>query len=170
MLSNELRAKIAKRSTQKGGEGERGAAKLIASHFGLPWDRVFLRTKRTTGGSQVHGDILPINELYGIWSNSGFGSIEVKNRTEWTFDQIFKNPNTNKLAEYWYKSKEDTSSGNTVVIFTKPGVSYYILHLDDMFGYSSPFIHFKTKGDSFVVVRLVDFLKERWPEPVNLIK
>ena len=162
MAVDELRSKIAKRSSQKGGEGERGAAKLIATYFGIPWGDAFIRTKKTTGGQPL-GDILPIKEMWVKWHASGFGAIEAKNRVEWDFHQVFKQPNNNKLAEYWFKSRDDTHDENTVVIFTKAAAPYYILHVSDDFAYTCPTLLFNSREHRFTILKLTDFLSERWP-------
>lgn len=162
MSVDEIRSKIAKRSSQKGGEGERGAAKQIAAYFGIAWGDAFIRTKKTSGGQPL-GDIMPIKEMWNIWHKAGFGTLECKNRMEWDLHQVFKQPDSNKLAEYWFKSRDDTHDETTVVVFTKSGTPYYILHVNDDFHYTSPVLVFTSKGYRFIILKLSDFLLERWP-------
>jgi hypothetical protein len=161
-LSPELRAKINKYSSQKGGSYERHVAKVISSYHGIDWKDGFLRTKRTTGG-QPKGDIYPIGDMTNLWRSAGLGSIECKNRnTEWSFDELFRRPETCYLFKYWEKSAKDTTDSNTIVIFTKNGVTDYVLFVDDAVPTSAPHILFIANSISFKIMTLLDFLKYKW--------
>lgn len=175
-LTDEQRSKIAKRSSAKGGEYERRVAKLIASYFGLDWGKAFLRTKRTTGG-QPHGDLKPIDDMYMIWKGSGYGSIECKCRKEWSFNEIFKNTAKCSIIDYWFKSRDDTNDENTIVCFTKAGVTDYVLlplsNLDATASRDFSFAHIilPVKGRHFMVTTLMDFLRYTWPyEPAHIMQ
>lgn len=162
-ISQEIRQKINKRNSQKGGDYERKVAKMISDYHGLEWKNSFLKTKRTTGG-QPHGDLLAIKDMGGIWYASKLGPIECKNRsTEWSFDQVFKNPENCQLIKYWLKSNEDTSSDNSVVFFTKVGVTDYVLHIDDD-KYIEPVIKFTARGEHFLIQTAKNFLLSHWPK------
>jgi hypothetical protein len=169
VLTDEQRSKIAKRSSAKGGEYERRVAKLIASYFGMDWGKAFLRTKRTTGG-QPHGDLKPIDDMYIVWKGSGYGTIECKCRKEWGFNEIFKNPKKCTILDYWIKSRDDTKDAKTVVVFTKAGVTDYVMFplLQD-FVFHGAFASFEAEGQRFMITTLKDFLKFTWPnEPDHI--
>lgn len=161
MLSEEARAKINKYNSVKGGTFERDIAKAISAYFGLEWTTSFLRTKRSVGG-QPNGDLCPINEMARIWHAAKLGPLEMKNRVDWTFDQIFKNPSTCKLYQYWLKSNEDTKSENSVLFFTKPGVTSYVLHLEDVCRYGVKHLSFQVDDKCFIIQTLKDFLEINW--------
>ena len=170
MNTEELKSKLAKRSINKGSNYERKIAKLFCSYFGLDardWQQHFLRTKRTTGG-QPHGDLLPAGEMARIWAGSPFGTIECKDRnTEWTFDQVFKSPNTCKLVEYWFKSQEDTNDDTTIVFFTKNGITDYVLFKDDGFSDDYPILKFGSRdGAYFVIMTARDFFRSFFPHSI----
>lgn len=163
----DIRSKIGKRSSAKGGEYERRVAKLISEYHKIDWKKAFLRTKRTTGG-QPHGDLKPIDEMALIWKGMRLGPIECKNRKEWSFDSVFKRPRSCKLMEYWLKSNEDTGTTDSVLFFTKPGVSDYVMLLDDERIGGQTVIKFQTNfkdalPDNFIICTLGDFLKSLWP-------
>lgn len=166
-LPPDVRAKINKRSSQKGSAYEREVGKKIAAYHNFDWRQAFLRTKRTTGG-QPHGDLMPIMEMYEIWKAAGLGPIECKNRKEWAFDEIFKRPNTCTLFKYWLKSNEDCSSDNSIVFFTKPGVSDYVLIREDKKTIDSPGIYFGAIDPKshtkyyFKIITLDQFLTSTW--------
>jgi len=166
-LPPDVRAKINKRSSQKGGAYERDIGKKIAAYHNMEWTQAFLKTKRTTGG-QPHGDLMPIMEMSDIWRAAGLGPIECKNRKEWAFNEIFKRPNTCTLFKYWLKSNEDCSSDNSIIFFTKPGLIDYVLLREDSTAFSLPCICFtaidpKTdKKYSFKIITLDRFLTSTW--------
>ena len=166
LLSSDARAKINKYNGQKGAGYERDVAKAIAGYHGLDWKDAFLRTKRTTGG-QVHGDLLPIKEMAKLWYAAKLGPIECKNRnTQWSFNEIFVRPDTCWLIKYWEKSNEDTSSTDSIVFFTKAGVTNLVLkrYDADKDWYEEPYIRFFTKTHgSFVIQTLPKFLTTHWP-------
>lgn len=168
-MSPELKAKIAKRSRTKGSDYERQVAKKIASYFGWKWDQAFFRTK-PHGMAQPNGDLQPINEMNDLWRAAKLGPIECKNRAEWSFGQIFKNPEKSKLYEYWLKSNEDTKKDNTVLFFTKNGLPDLVMEKDDVTSlntYSGSILSFFVQGKKsvllFRIVTLRDFLTARWP-------
>ena len=130
-VAPDIRAKIAKRSRTKGSNYEREVAKKIANYFGEEWSSCFFRTK-PHGMAQPNGDIQPINKMYDRWRGAKLGPIECKNRAVWSFDQLFKNPERSELYRYWKKSNEDTKSNNTVLVFTKNGVSDFVMTVDSV--------------------------------------
>lgn len=166
-LPPDVRAKINKRSSQKGGAYERDIGKKIAAYHNMEWTQAFLKTKRTTGG-QPHGDLMPIMEMSDIWRAAGLGPIECKNRKEWAFNEIFKRPNTCTLFKYWLKSNEDCSSDNSIIFFTKPGLIDYVLLREDSTTFSLPCICFTAidpkaeKKYSFKIITLDKFLTSTW--------
>jgi len=166
-LPPEIRAKINKRSSQKGGAYERDIGKKIAAYHGMDWRQGFLKTKRTAGG-QPHGDLMPIQEMYLIWKAAGLGPIECKNRKEWAFNEVFKRPNTCTLFQYWLKSNEDTNSDNSIIFFTKAGLIDYVMLREDRSLIDSPGLLFSAvdpKTDitySFKIITLERFLKSTW--------
>lgn len=168
-LPESLKARIARKSREKGSNYERTVAKKIAGYFGFKWDDAFFRTK-PHGHAQPDGDIKPINEMQSIWKRAGLGPLECKNRKEWSFGQLFKNPEKSLLLGYWTKSNEDTNTTNTVVIFTKPGVSDFVLYaLNGDFTCHETFLTFECNDRRFVVHTLVSFLKMQWPDPQSLL-
>lgn len=163
-LPQEIREKLAKRSRDKGSNYERDVAKKIASYFGWPWDQAFYRTK-PHGHAQPNGDIQPINDMYDMWRAAKLGPIECKNRKEWSFNNLFKDPEHSYLGEYWKKSNGDTKHDNTVLIFTKPGVTDFVMFPCDVsFSSNSPHILAYIGGYKLVVQTLKDFLNEHWPK------
>ncbi len=166
-LPPEIRSKINKRNSQKGGAYERDVAKKIAAYHGIDWKQAFLRTKRTTGG-QPHGDLMPIHEMYTIWKDAGLGPIECKHQKVWSFDEIFKRPNTCTVFQYWLKSNDDTNSDNSIVFFTKAGVLDYVLIRDDSGMSDIPAILFNATDPQtkinymFKIITLERFLKTTW--------
>jgi len=166
-LPPDVRAKINKRSAQKGSEYERVVAKKISSYFGIDWRQAFLKTKRTTGG-QPHGDLMPIQEMYNTWKAAGLGPIECKNRKEWSFDEVFKRPNTCTLFQYWLKSNKDTGKDNSIIFFTKPGVTDYVMHLSEDGKMTGSLLTFEVDVDQtilyFTIQTLPSFLHKHWPE------
>lgn len=160
-LPPDVRSKIAKQNSAKGGDYERTIGKKISAYHEMDWKASFLRTKRTAGG-QPHGDLKPIDDMYMIWKTAGLGPIECKNRREWAFGQLFKNPEKNKLIEYWLKSNADTNSKNSLVFFTKPGVPDFVLHLDDGTYRPAPVLKFHSQGQDFIIETLKSFLEVTW--------
>lgn len=161
-LPDSLKAKIAKRSRDKGSNYEREVAKKIAAHFGWKWDKAFFRTK-PHGMAQPNGDIQPINEMYELWKAEKLGPLECKNRKEWSFDNLFKNPENSYLYKYWKKSNEDTESQNTVLFFTKPSVTDYVMFNSwDLDLGQLPHIQFVAAGEKFFILTLKDFLDFFW--------
>jgi hypothetical protein len=161
-LPENIKAKIAKRSRDKGSNYERDVAKKFALYFGLDWTRAFFRTK-PHGHAQPNGDIQPINEMYDYWRAAKLGVLECKNRKEWSFDNLFKNPDKSYLIGYWTKSNTDTKSDNTVVVFTKNGVGDYVLHKADAI-YDGPVISFSAVGYDFYIQTLKGFCISHWPK------
>ncbi len=160
-LPESLKARIARKSRNKGSNYEREVAKKIAGYFNLEWTRAFFRTK-PHGHAQPNGDIQPINEMYEHWRSAKLGVLECKNRKEWSFDNLFRNPDKSYLIGYWKKSNEDTKSNNTVVVFTKNGVSDYVLTLDDDI-FEGPIIRFEALEYYFIIQSLKGFLNSHWP-------
>jgi len=167
-LPPEVRAKINKRNSQKGGAYERDVGKKLAAYHGFDWTQAFLRTKRTTGG-QPHGDLMPIMEMYDIWKAAGLGPIECKNQKGWSFDEVFKRPNTCTLIKFWLKSNDDTNSKDSIVFFTKSGVKDYVLRLSRDGFKSGTYLNFEIKDPDdesntllFTINTLDQFLEETW--------
>lgn len=160
-LPADIRSKIAKRNSAKGGDYERTIAKKLSAYHDLEWKTAFLRTKRTTGGQPL-GDLKAIDEMADIWKAAKLGPIECKNQKVWTVDQIFKSPEKNVIIEYWKKSNADTSSDNSLVFFTKAGVSDYVLHLDDAIERNTPVLRFESQGQKFIIETLKSFLQTTW--------
>lgn len=160
-LPPDMRSKIAKRNSAKGGDYERTIAKKLSAYHNIEWKAAFLRTKRTTGG-QPHGDLKPIDDMADIWKLAGLGPIECKNQRAWAFGQVFKSPEKNVIIEYWKKSNDDTNSNNSLVFFTKPGMSDFVLHLDDRIFRGTPHIKFKSQGQTFIIETLKSFLEHVW--------
>lgn len=160
-LPDDIKAKIAKRSRDKGSNYERDVAKKIAEYFGWKWDQAFFRTK-PHGHAQPNGDIQPINEMNDLWRGAKLGPLECKNRQEWSFNNLFKDVENSYLMGYWYKSNEDTSRDNTVLIFTKPAMTDYVMHLNEGI-YILPIIKIKIKdGRELVIQTLKNFLGSHW--------
>lgn len=157
-------SRIGKRSAAKGGSYEREVAKKICSFFGLnpkQWEQYWLRTKRTTGG-QPHGDILPLPPVADYWYGAGLGPIEAKNRQEWSFMELFKNPSGSKLYGYWTKSNADTSSDNSIVFFTKSYAPDFVFYQSDVKEYDTS-ISILIEEKTFLIVRLEHFLTYYFP-------
>jgi len=152
----DFRAKIAKASRSKGSNYERDVAKKIAAYFGEPWDSCSFRTK-PHGMAQPNGDIQPINQMYERWKSAKLGPLECKNRNSWSFDQIFKNAEKSELYRYWEKSNKDTNRDDTVLIFTKNGVSDLVMTLDKI-NYIEPNLFFNVNQTRFVIQTLKNFL------------
>lgn len=140
-LSPEARSKIAKAASVSGGVYEVKIAKIISQFFGFStWRDAFIKTKRSApgpkkdreeGSGQPHGDIVPVARMAQIWYQIGLGPIECKDREEWSFNQIFKDPANNKVVQYWVKSNTDTKSENSVLVFTKAHMIDFVLHPSD---------------------------------------
>ncbi len=160
-LPSDMRSKIAKRNSAKGGDYERTVAKKLSAYHNLEWKTAFLRTKRTTGGQPL-GDLKPIDDMADIWKAAKLGPIECKNRRDWAFAQVFKSPEKNVLIGYWLKSNEDTSKDDSLVFFTKPGVPDYVLHLDDGVERKTPTLRFESQGQKFIIETLTSFLQTTW--------
>ncbi len=164
-------AKVARHSREKGSNYERDVAKKIAGYFGFQWGDAFFRTK-PHGRAQPQGDIQPINQMALIWGAAKLGPLECKNQKIWSFDQLFKNAEKSHLYGYWSKSNQDTKKENTVLFFTKAGVTDYVMHLDDNFE-EGPVIHFSVGPDFFTkyftIQTLKGFLKSHWPEPHSVL-
>lgn len=166
-----LMQKVARRSREKGSNYERTVAKKIAGHFGFKWEDAFFRTK-PHGHAQPEGDIKPINDMQRLWKFAKLGPLECKSRKEWSFDQLFKNPEKSHLYGYWKKSNDDTKSTNSVVVFTKPGVTDYVLVQDDgtiHLNRKNTILRFNVEGVDLVVVTLTYFLNYSFPDPQVLI-
>ena len=161
-LPPDFRAKIAKRSRTKGSNYEREIAKKIAAYFGEPWDKCFYRTK-PHGMAQPNGDIQPINAMYERWKSAGLGPLECKNRATWSFDQIFKNPEKSELYRYWKKSNQDTNREDTVLIFTKNGVSDFVMTLSNVLSQGVVLSFITNEGHDLIIQTLKDFLLVTWP-------
>jgi hypothetical protein len=161
---HEMRSRIAKRSSAKGGEYERVVAKKICHFFGLnpkEWEKMWLKTKRTKGG-QPHGDLKPLRPISDYWDEAGLGPIEAKNRKEWSLMELFKNPIGSKLYGYWIKSNKDTDSKNSIVCFTKPYAPNLVFYNEENPDYSVSMIII-IEGKTFVVCRLEHFLSYYFP-------
>jgi hypothetical protein len=163
-IPNEIRQQIARRNRAKGSNYERDIAKKIASYFNWKWDQAFFRTK-PHGHAQPNGDLQPINDMYDLWRGAKLGPIECKNRANWTFDQIFKNPEKSELYRYWKKSNDDTNSDNTIVFFTKAGVQDYTMCLSHNIGTDIVnHLSFWIDENRLVIMSLKDFLRTMWPK------
>lgn len=165
---HEMRAKIGRSSSAKGGMYERDVAKKICSFFGYnpkEWEFHWLRTKRTKGG-QPHGDLKPVGPLAELWYGAGLGPIEAKSRKEWSFMELWKNPEGCKLHKYWQKSNADTHSDNSVVCFTKPYSPDFVFFDASELEDRSSFSMFQSaiiNGKTFLIVRLEHFLTYYFP-------
>lgn len=162
-LPSDLKAKIAKASRNKGSNYEREVAKKISSYFGWKWDQAFFRTK-PHGMAQPNGDIQPINEMNDVWRAAKLGPLECKSRKEWSFDNLFKNPRNSYIYGYWKKSNDDTNRNDSVVIFTKPSVSDYVLTSNRNLTTVTPCIYFNVDNDYFIIQTLKSFLNDNWPK------
>lgn len=160
-LPEDIKAKIAKRSRDKGSNYERDVAKKIADYFGWQWSQAFFRTK-PHGMAQPNGDIQPINEMNDLWRAAKLGPLECKSRKEWSFNNLFKDVENSYLMGYWYKSNDDTRRNNTVLIFTKPAMTDFVLHVEDGC-FLGPVVRFTIKsGQELIIQTLKNFLKSHW--------
>jgi len=162
-LPESLKAKIARASRNKGSNYERDVAKKISAYFGWEWDACFFRTK-PHGMKQPNGDIQPINDMNDLWRSAKLGPLECKSRKEWNFDQLFKQPSNSCLYRYWEKSNNDTKRDDTVLFFTKPSVSDYVMTANRNLIPISPALTFKVGNDYFLIQTLKSFLIETWPK------
>lgn len=163
-LPESIKAKIARASRNKGSNYERDIAKKISAYFGEQWQLNFYRTK-PHGMAQPQGDLQPINDMSDRWRAAKLGPIECKLRnSEWSFDQLFKDAKNSYLYRYWDKSNNDTSSHDTVLIFTKNAVSDYIMTVNRNFIPQSVALTFQVDDDFFMIQTLKDFLEETWPK------
>jgi len=159
-----IKALIAKKSRNKGSNYERDVAKKIAGYFGWDWNNCFIRTS-AHAYAQPEGDLKPINEMNTLWKGAKLGPLECKNRMLWSFDQLYKTPAKSELYRYWIKSNEDTKSDNTILAFTKNGVSDLVMCLS----YQVPVdqketvIYCTIEGNKFVIVTLKVWLQSMWP-------
>jgi hypothetical protein len=165
-LPLEIKAAIAKRSRSKGSNYEREVAKKFATYFGWNWNDCFIRTS-PHAYAQPEGDLKPINEMRNLWIGANLGPLEAKNRMAWTFDQLFKTPTNSELYRYWKKSNEDCKSDNTLLVFTKNGVTDYVMIQSDIGQFSSSFccprLNFYVEGKIFTIITLKEFLSLMWP-------
>jgi len=165
-LPSDFKAKIAKKSRTKGSNYERDVAKKIATYFGQNWNDCFIRTSLSSY-AQPQGDLRPINQMRDLWIGAKLGPLECKNRATWTFDQLFKRSENSEIYRWWVKSNDDTDSIDTVLVFTKNGVSDYVMIRNtDWIGYSLDFTHikFKVYDEHFLIFTLNNFLSTLWPK------
>ena len=164
-LPADLRAQIARRSRNKGSNYEREVAKKIANYFAEPWGSCFFRTK-PHGMAQPNGDLQPINNMSDRWRGAKLGPLECKNRALWSFDQLYKNPAKSELYRYWVKSNEDCKSDNTIVFFTKNGVSDLVLLLTHNLTVegSATVVYVTIETHKFMIITLQSFLTFMWPK------
>jgi hypothetical protein len=162
-LPESIKAKIARASRNKGSNYEREVAKKISAYFGWEWANSFYRTK-PHGMAQPNGDIQPINEMNDLWRAAKLGPLECKSRKEWSFDQLFKEPKNSCLYRYWEKSNNDTNRKDTVLLFTKPSVSDYVMTANRNLIPVSPALTFQVDDDYFLIQTLKSFLVETWPK------
>lgn len=163
ILPDNIKAAIAKRSRNKGSNYEREVAKKIASYFGWKWSDAFIRTSLSSY-AQPEGDLRPINDMKNLWQGARLGPLECKNRASWSFDQLFKTPHKSELYRYWTKSNLDTGSDNTILVFTKNGVSDLVMCLVNNVNPTDQVtqIYCKIEGNSFIILTLDNFLKTLW--------
>ena len=111
---------IGKRSKRKGKTYERRTAKLLTEFTGVGF-----RKTPSSGGFNRFGGVSIREELFCgdvISDSHDFRfCVEAKNREEFTFEGILKNPNTAPFTLWWYQCCDDAKRvGLKPILFFKP--------------------------------------------------
>lgn len=113
-------SKIGRQVKRRGKTYERRCAKLLTEHTGYNF-----RSTPASGGFNKTGGVMIREELFCgdlICDNPKFSyCVEAKNRKEFSFTALIKNPDTAKLTLWWYQCVEDARRVNLKpILFFKP--------------------------------------------------
>lgn len=113
-------SKIGKKSKRKGKTYERRCAKLLTEFTGIGF-----RSTPSSGGFNKFGGVTIREELFCgdlICDDQNFiFCVEAKNREEFSFEAVLKNPNTAAFTKWWYQCLEDAKRVELLpILFFKP--------------------------------------------------
>jgi hypothetical protein len=133
-------AKVGRKAKRKGKTYERRCAKLLTE-----WTGVNFRKTPGSGGFNKQGGVVIREELFCgdlICDRSDFKfCVEAKNRQEFNFNAILKNPNTAAFTKWWWQCNDDAARMSLMpILFFKPNNVDDFIALDfsalSMFGYT----------------------------------